>query len=768
MTALQLALSELKRMTTGFLPKLAIIALSIVPLLYGAAYLYANWDPQSRMSNLQAALVVEDHGAVDEDGKKVNLGAEVAESLHESGSFTWVDVNSMEEAEKGVMSGEYAFAVRIPNTFSSSLLSVGNIMPGDEDKEAVQGLLEVVTNDANNYMINTFVDRLVVEVHNSVAKQVGTATADKFLTSFGVIHTKMLDAANGANTLHDGSTKLKNGSAELQTGAKKLKDGAAKLDTGIGDLQAGQKKLQAGAGQLEDGSKKLQDGSGKLENGARNLETGTKKLAAGATGLHSGTSELSAGLGSMEQQTRTLVGDSQKLADGSEQVAAGTEQLNTKVQKAISLAKQAHVDARTVLVEETNKLVADGVLTQQQADDIIKRHDQRQKDALHVKVRADLNKASKDVQALADGSRKVADGNRKLANSTPKLRQGIVDANAGSKKLNNGAAQLETGVTSAHAGATQLHSGATQMHTGATDLHSGATQLKSGLDQSLAGVTKLKAGSSQLRTGSSDLYDGSEQLARGAKDLDDGAARLTKALRDGADRIPHVSDQKKQNVTSVIGDPVAISKISQAKASTYGAGLAPFFLSLALWVGIFMLVQAMRPITQRALASNARSWRIALGGWIPFWLVAMAQATFLFLMVHFALGLEPASLPLTFLFMLLATMAFSAIIQGTVALLGTVGKFVVLVLLVLQLISAGGTLPWQLTPQPLHVVHDILPMSHVVEGLRRLIYGSDMASVSTNAWMLVGYTAVGLCLSIVAAHRNKTWRLKVLQPEIKI
>lgn len=218
----------------------------------------------------------------------------------------------------------------------------------------------------------------------------------------------------------------------------------------------------------------------------------------------------------------------------------------------------------------------------------------------------------------------------------------------------------------------------------------------------------------------------------------------------------------------MIGDPVRIQKIQQTQAGSYGAGLAPFFLSLALWVGVFMLVQALRPIARRALASNARSWRIALGGWIPFWLISMAQATILLLVVHFVLGLHPANLPLTWAFMLLATMAFSAIIQGTVALFGTPGKFIILILLVLQLTAAGGTLPWQLTPQPLHIVHDVLPMSHVVEGLRRLIYGSDIGSVASNAWMLVGYTALGLVLSILAAHKHKTWTLKVLDPEIAI
>jgi hypothetical protein len=39
---LRLARSELKRMTGGLLPKLTIIALTMVPLLYGAVYLYAT------------------------------------------------------------------------------------------------------------------------------------------------------------------------------------------------------------------------------------------------------------------------------------------------------------------------------------------------------------------------------------------------------------------------------------------------------------------------------------------------------------------------------------------------------------------------------------------------------------------------------------------------------------------------------------------------------------------------------------------------------
>lgn len=61
-------------------------------------------------------------------------------------------------------------------------------------------------------------------------------------------------------------------------------------------------------------------------------------------------------------------------------------------------------------------------------------------------------------------------------------------------------------------------------------------------------------------------------------------------------------------------------------------------------------------------------------------------------MVYLALGLNPVHPVLMWLFML-AAMAFSALIQGIVALLASPGKLVVLVLRVLQLVSSGGTFP---------------------------------------------------------------------------
>ena len=58
MSALRMAFNELRRITSGTLPKLAVVALSLVPLLYASLYLYANKDPYANLHNVPAALVV--------------------------------------------------------------------------------------------------------------------------------------------------------------------------------------------------------------------------------------------------------------------------------------------------------------------------------------------------------------------------------------------------------------------------------------------------------------------------------------------------------------------------------------------------------------------------------------------------------------------------------------------------------------------------------------------------------------------------------------
>lgn len=678
MTVLRLARSELKRMTGGLLPKLTILALIMVPLLYGAVYLYANWNPYENLNQIEAALVVEDTGATSSDGTELQAGKKVADGLVEGNVFNWQAVPSAAEADASVSSGKYAFALKIPAEFSTNLVS-----PGSFDS-ASQAMLNVTTNDANNYLLSTIVDKLTTAVHTTVAKEVGEETANQLLTGFGTIHAQMLKAADGAGQLAGGVATLRDGTVTLHTGTSELSAGA-------GELYSGQLKLRDGANQLTDGA-----------------------------------GQLSGGLSVLKDSTATLPTDTRTLANGAAQVAAGNAQLNTKVQDVVTQLDAADQGLRTRVIESNARLVASEVITQVQADKILADFDTVAASSPVAAAKTRIQTDATQIQQLADGSEAVSVGAAQLATATPALKDAIVQASGGADQLHTGAATLATGEQTALDGAGRLAEGA----------------------------QTLDAGAGQLEAGAGTAADGSRTL--------------TDEISKGAGQVPNLDDSQKSSLSEVIADPVAVSNVSQAKADSYGAGLAPFFLTLALWIGIFMLVQAMRPITQRALASNAPAWKIAVGGWLPFLAVSVVQASLLTLVVNLALGLNPAHPVLMWLFMLAAAMAFSAIIQGIVALLGSPGKLVVLILLVLQLVSSGGTFPWQTTPQPLHVVHEILPMGYVVTGMRHLIYGADLSGIVPTVLGLLGYTLLGAAMSTFAVRKHKYWTLKTLKPEIAV
>ncbi|HSU48864.1 MAG TPA: YhgE/Pip family protein, partial [Arthrobacter sp.] len=370
MTVLRLARSELKRMTGGLLPKLTILALTMVPLLYGAVYLYANWDPYGHLNNLDAALVVEDSGATTADGTRLEAGTKVADSLVEGNVFHWVPVADSAEADAGVRTGQYAFALKIPKDFSANLVS-----PGSFDS-ASQAMLNVTTNDANNYLLSTIVDKLTTAVHTTVAKEVGEETANQLLTGFGTIHSKMVQAADGASQLADGVATLRDGTVTLH-------EGTSALSSGADQLSAGQLKLRDGANQLTDGA-----------------------------------GQLSGGLSVLKDKTATLPTDTQTLASGAAQVAAGNAQLNAKVQDVAAQLEAADQGLRSRVVESNSRLVASGILTQEQADKVLADFDAAASSSPVAAARGKIQTDAAQVQQLTDGSEAVSVGAARLAAAT--------------------------------------------------------------------------------------------------------------------------------------------------------------------------------------------------------------------------------------------------------------------------------------------------------------------------------------------------------------
>ena len=112
-------------------------------------------------------------------------------------------------------------------------------------------------------------------------------------------------------------------------------------------------------------------------------------------------------------------------------------------------------------------------------------------------------------------------------------------------------------------------------------------------------------------------------------------------------------------------------------------------------------------------------------------------------------------------------MTYAAIILALNVWLGSVGQFLGLVLMVLQLVTAGGTFPWQTLPAPLAALHQVLPMGYVVDAMRQVMYGGDASRAWADAAVLAAWMLGALVLAILGVTRMTHRRtMRDLQPSL--
>ena len=868
MTVLRVALVELKRLTSGVLPVLVLIAMSCIPLLYGALYLYGNWDAYGHVNGIVGALVVEDEGATDSSGQQVNTGADVKKNLLDAGTFDWRQVPTREEAVNGVEKGTYDFALVIPKNFSRNLQSAAAFKPdangntGTIDPQSAG--IEIVTNDANNYVLTNIVTKAGTSVRDSVASKVGNATANALLASFTTIHSKMGEAASGAEKVNTGTVKLadaivqlKDGSATVNDGALKLKDGTVTLSDGTTQLVDAQKqladgadKLASGAATLDSGAATLNSGAAKLVDGSTTLKNGTSTLASAAASASDGASKLKDGSATLAQGTSSLKDGSATLAQGANSLAEGTHKLRQGLDESGIRELPGQLNAMCQHLQQTDTsapsgdfgrdlsntvvsasaqrlrerlapMVAAGTMTQQQADELVSSVDSdefkgevatlNQKaleshlasrsataaDAMsklqalkssHCVADGSSSSAAKiqtlvsGVDALDAASTSVAKGASSLAEGAARVDSGASSLASGAATLADGNAQIASGASSLASGASSLAEGTENLKSGTDSLKSGTATLKDGTStlaekeqsavegqQKVAdGASNLKDGASQLTEGTEKLASGTDQLNSGASELKDGTSSLQSGLASGTKQVPNLSESEQTKVADTMSNPVTLSHDSLASGRNYGEGMGPFFMCLALWIGGLMLVQTLRVMNNRALASHAPSVRVMLGSWMPFGLVGVAQATLMFVVIKFGLGFEMAHPWLAWLFLCFAALVFTGFIHGLTVFLGAPGKLVALVVLILQLVTGGGTMPYETLPESIRWMHDFFPMGYAVTGMRRLSYGVNESSLWGIMLVLALWGLAGLLLGYLGTRRDRTWSLKKLAPEITV
>jgi putative membrane protein len=452
--------------------------------------------------------------------------------------------------------------------------------------------------------------------------------------------------------------------------------------------------------------------SGASENVAR-LREGVAQLRQGSKALESGLVQADNGSGQ-------LATGSGKLAEGVSQLTDGMKQLGSGV-RTMEAKKPAPQDLQALKGGAAQ--LADG----------------------HLEL-------GRGLTELESGAQKLTEGAVRLRDETKGIPIVGTKVSAGAGQLADGAGQLKTGLHAAHAGAGKLSDGAQGVSKGVAALTDGMTAMGNGVT-TMAAHLPPDAKLDELAAGSRTVADGARSLNGGLGKLRDGSRQLAAGLDLLATSLP-------ANVETLGGTShgLAVSVEPEiqidAPVANNGTGFAPNFLPVALWLGAVMtaFIFHLRRLPEIAALQPRPSLLFGKFGLLA--AIVLAQAVVVFVMATLILDIHvihPAGLMLT---LGAASLTFMLMILALVRAFGDAGKALALILLILQLSSAGGIMPIELSSAFFRELNPWLPFTWVVRAVRASMFGAY-----DNEWRsALGVIALSAAISGLAATFVGRWR----------
>ncbi|WP_350257714.1 YhgE/Pip domain-containing protein [Scrofimicrobium sp. R131] len=693
---------------------LVILAIAFIPLMYGGLLSSAYQSPIEHLDHLRAAVVNEDQPAtanlISGQRQTLDVGEMLVDTLTDPApgqdvGFTWEELGRA-DAEAQLADGTLAAILYVPRSLSADVIQIGT----SAAPNARPAQLELVTDDGVNYLTGTMARTVATALEDEIRATASKTYVDAILGSFGTIRQGMVSAADGADQLNTG---------------------ADQLDRGLGELNSKIPSLSDGASQLSSGAEQLAGGANSLNSGLDAYTAGVDQAAAGANTLRGKTGQLQSGIEQLRAGSAQVAAGNKKLDDGFHQISDPVSEL-------------------APLPDELLKLVQD---TAANLDELSAQCQQDYPGSDLCLFLEDLQSHQGEITAKAG---EIADQANEAIGAVGQLQGSLDQLADGSAQLESGLTTLQTQVGSTSDGAANqtLIGGINALSSGLDQLSANSEQLRAGGGQLSDGSRQLAAGTSELNSQVPTLAAGVGQLDEGAGRLHDGTEQLAGALAEGSDQVPDYNHQDQDSIASTVSQLVGVEPIRANPVANNGAGFSPMFLSLALWVGaiaIFLVLPALdrgvRPGEHWALQAIRPGSTAAL--------MAMIQAVIAVVLTNFSVQMEAKDLAGFVLVAVLASLTFAVINQACIAVLAYRGRFVSIVLLVLQITSMGATFPVETMPAFFQWIHPWLPMTYTQLSFRALIAGAGVPNI---VWHTVGvlllWWVVAVLVILWAAHHR--------------
>lgn len=398
-----------------------------------------------------------------------------------------------------------------------------------------------------------------------------------------------------------------------------------------------------------------------------------------------------------------------------------------------------------------------------------------------------------ELQAgLAEGAQKLANGGKQLQAGSAKVQAGASQVKSGESQVKDGASQVKSGASSLNDGASQLKQGSDQLSDGASQVEKGSEELSAAVDPSLIpdgpikdyaeGNVKLADGSSQVAAGGKQLANGANQLANGGSQLADGANQVAEGssklaegsvslasgatlLSNGATNALFAASSSLGSTANTLGgitgidedtlgdyflSPVELERNELFSVNSYGSDVSPFYLVLSMWVGAVITCVMMNPGTSQG--TKYSPFEMYFGKLLTYIIMSILQAC-VTIIGCYLLGIQILNPILFIASCILVSMIFMILIYSIISAIGTVGKAIGVVLLVLQISATGGIYPIQIMHPFFRALYPYMPMTYGITLVREAQLGTVWSNYIPALAILLAIEFVTIIAAVIIKEK---------------
>ena len=662
----------------------------LIPLIYSFFYLKSYWNPYGNLSDMKIAVVNLDSG---KDGS--NEGNEFVKSLKESDTFNIQEVSEA-EAEDGMKKGDYYATIKIPENFTECLKSASS-----EDKQIAT--VTYSPNQATNYLATQIVNSAVKTIQLNLQSKV-----DKEIIA--ELSNKLNEVPNSLQTISNGADSILNGAESLDSGIKQISDGTNQLSNSYSEFNAGVQSAYSG-------SENLQSGIAQVSSGVANLQAGSQNLDGAIDQINSGIDGMSAN--GAESVTALVTGVNSLNENAGKLNSYATDGAN--LSKSLATDVNVSVGSVNAMQQELQALLTNSTVSSEEVKNVL----------------AKYSPTLSEKSSIAETSKKLAQND------------GVASAYAsGVYKGTSELLQKSSGLTQMFQGVQGLKSALAEVKKGTTTLKNGTNTLANGTQTLANGSATLTSGLAKLNSSSNQIDNAIKTINTGVSSASDGSTQLVDGVQTFKTSINEGMETTKEQLKSLDGieefgeKPINFETEEYGKVDSYGIAFTPLFLCIGLWVGALMAYVVLYYDHDERFGILGITSKNKILQNVIYIAIGAVEGLVTGILLKAGLGYTVENMTLYYGASILIGITFMSIIQFLIRNFGDIGKFLALIVLVLQLAAAGGTFPIETIDKGFQAISPYLPMTYSIKLLREIL-------VPTATNFKVQYIGILIGISVV-------------------